>query len=479
MEFMLLEVYIHKRYMKKTIYFIAFLLFTIASLAQLPPPFWKPVPVFPTPHDSGGNASIVIHPATQHLFLGTIKEGIFKSENKGSSWIKVLPLQDTAVNKILVGPRAYLYAIAANIVFRSTDMGSTWTRHPVNTIYPITDIEFDAGRLVVSTATETEVSPGVYDFKGDGVFVSDDDAVTWSQRNIGIHYRKAVTHLEVNDYGVFFATMASYDGLGGGVLYSTDGAETWDRVTSIRFATPEDTFEIVDLYRIHSIETDVHDTIHISFEGSGGNFAVSGNIKAYVFDMMMRKVWTTERIHKGGFDWDNEPCYTYHFAKNYGHRYSSLHSPLSAAKGGPYLQTDGTGEWKRIPSGMLTIGSGYVKTVFAEDNTGRIYATQIGDEQLFYTDTSANKTTSVKEVTATDELVLYPNPANTGVNVCIKNTLRIEHIQLVNMNGVVCKPSVSAKGSNYYISLADVASGIYVVKVHTNQGIISQRLLVN
>lgn len=464
--------------MKIVLTIICVLAFSVNSSAQLPPPFWKPVPVFPTPHDSGGNASIVIHPATQHLFLGTIKEGIFKSENKGSSWTKVLALRDTAVNKILVGPRAYLFAIAANIVFRSTDMGNTWTRHPVNTIYPITDIEFDAGRLVVSTATVTEVSMGVYDFKGDGVFVSDDNALSWSQRNIGIHYRKAITHLEVNDYGVFFATMASYDGLGGGVLYSTDGAETWDRVTSIKFATAVDTFEIVELYQIHSIETDVDDTIHISFEGSGGNFAVSGNIKTYVFDMMMRKVWTTERIHKGGFDWDNEPCYSYHFAKNYGHRYSSLHSPLSAAKGGPYLQTDGTGEWKRIPSGMLTVGSGYVKTVFAEDNTGRIYATQIGDEQLFYTDTSANRTTSVKELTATDELVLYPNPANTGVNVCIKNNLPVEHIQLVNMNGAVSKPAFSANGNNYYISLADVAYGVYVVQVHTNKGVISQRLLV-
>ncbi len=296
--------------MKFLLTFICLLALSMSSSAQLPPPFWKPVPVFPTPHDSGGNASLVIHPATQHLFLGTIKEGIFKSENKGATWTRVLALRDTAVNKILVGPRADLYAIAANLVFRSTDMGNTWTRHPVNTLYPITDIEFDSGRLVISTAAITEVSPGVYDFKGDGVFVSDDFAQTWSQRNIGIHYRKAVTHLEVNDYGVFFATMASYDGLGGGVLYSTDGAETWDRVNNIRFATASDTFDVAAIHQIHSIETDVHDTIHISFEGSGGNFAISGNIKTYVFDMMMSKVWTTERIHKGGFDWDNEPCYS-------------------------------------------------------------------------------------------------------------------------------------------------------------------------
>ncbi len=464
--------------MKSVFTIICMLALSMNSSAQLPPPFWKPVPVFPTPHDSGGNASLVIHPATQYLFLGTIKEGIFKSENKGATWTKVLTLRDTAVNKIIVGPRADLYAIAANLVFRSTDMGNTWTRHRVNTVYPITDIEFDSGRLVISTAAITEVSPGVVDFKGDGVFVSDDFAQSWSQRNIGIHYRKAVTHLEVNDYGVFFATMASYDGLGGGVLYSTDGAETWDRVSSIRFSTSSDTFDVAAIYQIHSIETDVHDTIHISFEGSGGNFAVSGNIKAYVFDMMMRKVWTTERIHKGGFDWDNEPCYSYHFAKNYGHRYSSLHSPLSAVKGGPYLQTDGTGEWKRIPSGMLMVGQGYVKTVFAEDKTGRIYATQIGDEQLFYTDTSALRTTSVKELNDVVDITLYPNPTKEGVYIRIDGNHQLDEVLLVSITGAVSKHPFVSSGEEYYLSLTNVPKGVYVVQMQTSEGLILQKLLV-
>ncbi len=127
---------------------------------------------------------------------------------------------------------------------------------------------------------------------------------------------------------------------------------------------------------------------------------------------------------------------------------------------------------------MLTVGSGYVKTVFAEDNTGRIYATQIGDEQLFFTDTSALRTTSVKELNDAVNVTLYPNPAKEGVNIRIKDNSQINQVLLVSITGAVSKHPVVLSGEEYYLSLTNVPKGVYVVQMQTSEGLILQKLLV-
>lgn len=150
--------------------------------AQLPPSFWKELSAFPTQISNQGDSWLMVHPTTQEIYVGTFTEGIFKSTNKGISWQHVLHVKDTAVNKIIVGPKNYIYAIANHYVFRSVNNGINWTRHDVGSNYQITDIEWVDNRLVVSTASIVTLLNNRDEFVGDGVFVSDDEGITWTQK---------------------------------------------------------------------------------------------------------------------------------------------------------------------------------------------------------------------------------------------------------------------------------------------------------
>ena len=335
-----------------------------SALAQLPPSFWKELSGFPTQTTNEGNSWLMVHPTTQELYVGTLKAVFFKSANKGISWQQVFDLKDTAINKIIVGPQNYLYAIDDHYVFRSVNNGINWTRHNVCSDYQITDIERVGNRLVVSTASIVRLLNNRDEFVGDGVYVSDDDGITWTQKNLGITFKKAITNLAVNSYDVVFASMASLDGLGGGLYYSTDAASTWNRVQQLSYITPSDTVNLTNIHHIHCLEVDEHDTLHLSFEGISVNVSAAGNMKINVNDLFWNLPWHEERVRMSGYEWDNQPYHTLHFAHHQQHKYSSLHTPLSTVIGGPYFQSAPQQNWARIPSGMLPIGTGYVKTFF-------------------------------------------------------------------------------------------------------------------
>jgi photosystem II stability/assembly factor-like uncharacterized protein len=455
-----------------------FLIFQVGQLAfaQLPPSFWKEVSDFPTQNPTQGNSWLMVHPTTQELYVGTLKEGIFKSANKGISWQQVFDLKDTAINKIIVGPQNYLYAIADHYVFRSVNNGTSWTRHDVGSDYQITDIEHLGNRLIVSTASIVTLLNNRDEFVGDGVYVSDDDGITWTQKNLGITFRKAITNLAVNSYDVVFASMASLDGLGGGLYYSTDAASTWNRVQQLSYITPSDTVDLTSIHHIHCLEVDEHDTLHLSFEGISINVSAAGNMKISVNDLFWNLPWHAERVRMTGYEWDNQPYHTLHFARHQQHRYSSLHTPLSTAIGGPYFQSAPQQNWARIPSGMLPVGYGYVKTFFAEDADGKVYASQIGDHKIFYSDTSARLNNVIPEPENKGIFVnLYPNPTSSILHISLQQNVLLEQVVIHNSIGV----SIPAVISNGSIDVSALPNDIYYLTVITNKGNSSLRFIRN
>lgn len=454
---------------------IGLMQFCNITFAQLPPSFWREVSSFPTNSSPEGNSWLMIHPTTQEMYVGTLKEGIFKSANKGISWQQVFDLKDTAINKIIVGPKNYLYAIADHYVFRSVNNGINWTRHDVGSDYQITDIERVGNRLVVSTASIVTLLNNRDEFVGDGVYVSDDDGITWTQKNLGITFRKAITNLAVNSYDVVFASMASLDGLGGGLYYSTDAASTWNRVQQLSYITPSDTVDLTNIHHVHCLEVDAHDTLHLSFEGISVNVSAAGNMKINVNDLFWNLPWHAERVRMTGYEWDNQPYHTLHFARYHQHRYSSLHTPLSTVIGGPYFQSAPQQNWARIPSGMLPVGYGYVKTFFAEDADGRVYATQIGDHKIFYSDTSVGVNTSLPEEPETGVFVnLYPNPTSRFIHISLQKDVFIKQALVYNQLGKLIP--IIVEGDS--INVQGFDGGLYYLTIITNKGSTTQRFVV-
>ncbi|MBL0103698.1 MAG: T9SS type A sorting domain-containing protein [Bacteroidetes bacterium] len=68
---------------------------------------------------------------------------------------------------------------------------------------------------------------------------------------------------------------------------------------------------------------------------------------------------------------------------------------------------------------------------------------------------------------------IYPNPANDFINIQMKNNEMIQSWSIINGLGKIC-----LSGSEKQISTADLASGLYTMKVVTSGGVYSQPFLI-
>ncbi|HBI01265.1 MAG TPA: hypothetical protein DDY18_06530 [Flavobacterium sp.] len=71
--------------------------------------------------------------------------------------------------------------------------------------------------------------------------------------------------------------------------------------------------------------------------------------------------------------------------------------------------------------------------------------------------------------------MLYPNPVTNDLNISIANFITVEQISIYSLIGQLVK---SVDGSNVTtINMDDLTSGVYMVKIQTNQGVIDQKII--
>ncbi|KOY86984.1 hypothetical protein AD998_13275 [bacterium 336/3] len=72
---------------------------------------------------------------------------------------------------------------------------------------------------------------------------------------------------------------------------------------------------------------------------------------------------------------------------------------------------------------------------------------------------------------------IYPNPATEKVSVTTtKNSIEIQRIELLNLMGNILKTSYPISQDSVSIPLENISSGIYLLKITTNQGIFLKRI---
>ena len=70
-----------------------------------------------------------------------------------------------------------------------------------------------------------------------------------------------------------------------------------------------------------------------------------------------------------------------------------------------------------------------------------------------------------------------PNPANTVVNISNKNNSTLNQIQLTDLNGRIVK-SINANGvSNIQINIADLNTGVYFLKITSDKGVGTTKII--
>ena len=166
------------------------------------------------PEGAGVNCFAVLD---TNLFAGTLGSGVFRSTDRGKSWIfageglMCVPINTLAVcnHRLFVG--------AMGGLFLSTNNGGSWD--VINDGLP--DFQRDVRAFA---ACGTKVFAGIYgaDYGGaGGVFLSEDSGKTWIPVHSGF-MNNNVTSLVASDTILFVGTR------GGGVYRTTDGGLSWE-----------------------------------------------------------------------------------------------------------------------------------------------------------------------------------------------------------------------------------------------------------
>lgn len=79
--------------------------------------------------------------------------------------------------------------------------------------------------------------------------------------------------------------------------------------------------------------------------------------------------------------------------------------------------------------------------------------------------------------TTKDELILYPNPANTWVQIDLPSTIDSSQPVEVTLFNNLGQQVLFTKLSQSFLDIADLPQGIYLVQVHQSAEVVSGQLI--
>jgi len=208
--------------------------------------------------ESISNEIVEIKKIGSKIYASIEYQGLFQSEDQGSSWIKIDgEFPETFEPESFDGDESCLFIATGEGVFRSLDTGNSW--NAVNE--GLTDLDVRALKIIgdnifvgtysegifksskdeinwVSVSNELVqsdvvrcfiASPGnsemIFAGSGSGVYYSEDGGDTWNPRNDGIE-RDIISEISFR-YNDMYATLSSGDG---GVVASYDLGMTWQLI---------------------------------------------------------------------------------------------------------------------------------------------------------------------------------------------------------------------------------------------------------
>ncbi|HEX7415045.1 MAG TPA: LamG-like jellyroll fold domain-containing protein [Bacteroidia bacterium] len=88
--------------------------------------------------------------------------------------------------------------------------------------------------------------------------------------------------------------------------------------------------------------------------------------------------------------------------------------------------------------------------------------------------------TSIKNITSSNQIKIYPNPANNEINLTISqfDNLKTSSVEIYNLIGE-CVHRQVLKSSNSLINVADLSNGVYFVTVTNGEETSTEKIIVN
>jgi hypothetical protein len=131
----------------------------------------------------------------------------------------------------------------------------------------------------------------------------------------------------------------------------------------------------------------------------------------------------------------------------------------------------------------MAVGSYFVKAIYRPEGTTNWLV--LPDDNGFtnkvsltITDTTAP--TGINNIELEKSFAIYPNPAHDKVSVSMKNfTGKVNAFQLFSLQGQKVSTTESSNTSLVEIPVNHLAQGIYYLRITTDQGTISKKLVIH
>lgn len=125
-------------------------------------------------------------------------------------------------------------------------------------------------------------------------------------------------------------------------------------------------------------------------------------------------------------------------------------------------------------------GWDWVSTDTTEQTTYRWFAKDVGEVATLYEDNETNEfhyfiksqVTDVEKILHNVDLKIYPNPSNDMLQ--IETDKAIKYIQIMSLNGQLMTTT-----QNNNIDVSQLSTGVYIVKVYINEGVITRKFVKN
>ncbi len=254
-----------------------------------------------TKSDTLGVVSRLSEGLDYRLILST-SDGIYISTNTGDSWTHIAtPVRFKAATS---GKNGYIYALGGTRVYRSTDIGTTWS-----------SVHFGQFGFEDNAYIRCDSRNNIFVKSYSALYRSTDDGTTWDAVSTPL---KDVSHVQVAGSGLIFIA-SKYDQ----IAVSSDLGNSW-RIIQIH--SPKGN-------AIHSLSMDMHENLILATQFGG-----------FRYDPV---AMTSERIFSTAGN----------FART--ERLGTLAGGLLplAADGIPYLYNTASDEWRAVPEIVLIADS--------------------------------------------------------------------------------------------------------------------------
>jgi ligand-binding sensor domain-containing protein len=376
------------------------LTFLFLSLSNVSTAQWQD-----TNGPSGGNVVYSLAISGTNIFAGTWN-GVFLSTDNGNSW--------TAMNTG-IPPNTYIFSLAVsgtNIfagtdgsgIFLSTNNGNSWVA--MNT--GLTNLTVRA--LAVSG---NNIFAGT---QGDGVFISSNNGGSWSAVNSGFPTLD-IRSFAVSGTNIFAGTFYS------GVFLTQTNGNNW---TGINNGLPSYTYVPSLAINGTNIFAGTYNGLFVS-SNNGSSWTKLNNGMS---DTLFTSIATIgSNIFAGTYD------------------------------GGVFLSTNNANSWTIENTGLTT--SGHYVHAFAVTETDIFVGTETN---VFKRSLSDFGIVGIEESQQDINFILYPNPAESTLNIQVTSAKPKQKIEITDMLGHGIYTSTINEKIN--VDISDFASGVYFVKLY-------------